>query len=102
MQKAVLAIAVVAALVAPSLARAGDVSMHVRDVPLGARSLAAAQPSRHFTMLAVHWTGASGGLQFRVRGTVRRLRSYEVWSRVTTAPVRALSQAGTPAIVSRA
>ena len=29
------------------------------------------------------WTGASGDLQFRVTGTVRRLRSYEVWSRVT-------------------
>ena len=38
------------------------------------------------------WTGASGGLQFRVGGAVRRLRSYEVWSRVTGAPVtRALA-----------
>jgi hypothetical protein len=141
MQKTVLAIAVLAALVAPSLARAGDVSMHVREVPLGARSLAAAQPARHFNMIAVHWigagvvayrtrtlhgtwrpwhdadadnrtgawhdgnldwTGASGGLQFRVKGAVQRLRSYEVWSRVTGAPVRALSQAGSPAIVTRA
>ena len=48
------------------------------------------------------WTGASGGLQFRVGGAVRRLRSYEVWSRVTGVPARALSQAGTPAIVTRA
>ena len=115
--------------------------MHVREIPLGGRSLAAVQPSQHFNMLAVHWigtgtvayrtrklhgtwqpwrdadadnrtgawhdgnldwTGASGGLQFRVTGKVRRLRSYEVWSRVTGAPARALSQAGMPAIVTRA
>ena len=37
MQKAVLAIAVFAALAAPSLARAGDVAMRVQEVPLGAR-----------------------------------------------------------------
>ena len=46
--------------------------------------------------------GRVGRLQFRVAGTVARLRSYEVWSRVTGAPARALSQAGTPAIVTRA
>ena len=40
-------------------------------------------------------------MQFRTHG-VRRLRAYELWSRVTTAPRRQLSQAGTPAIVSRA
>jgi N-acetylmuramoyl-L-alanine amidase-like protein/flagellar hook capping protein FlgD len=40
-------------------------------------------------------------VQFRTHGNVRRLRSYELWSRVTTAPPRRLSQAGTPAIVSR-
>ena len=33
------------------------------------------------------WTGASGGLQFRVEARCARLRSYEVWSRVTAAPV---------------
>ena len=66
MQKAVLAIAVFAALAAPSLARAGDVSMHVREVPLGARSLAAAQPSQHFNMLAVHWIG-TGTVAYRTR-----------------------------------
>jgi hypothetical protein len=140
MQRVALAIAALAALVAPSAARAGDVSMHVREVPLGARSLAAAQPVQHFNMLAVHWTGsgavayrtrtlhgawrpwreadadnrtgawhdgnldwagASGALQFRVSGKVRRLRSYEVWSRVGGVPRRALAQAGTPAIVTR-
>src|SRR4051794_21036401 len=127
MQRAFLATAVLAALVAPSVARAGDVSMRVREIPLQARSLAAVSPGRHFNMLAVHWTGtgtvsyrtralrgawrpwreadadtrsgawhdgnldwtgASGGIRFRVAGRVRRLRSYEVWSRVTRAPVR--------------
>src|SRR3954471_4970314 len=141
MQRALLATAVAAALAAPSVAHARDVSMHVRDVPLTQRSLASAQASQHFNMLAVHWigagtvayrtrslggvwrawrnadadnrtgtwhdgnldwTGSSGGLQFRVAGVVRRLRSYEVWSRVNGVPTRALSQAGTPAIVTRA
>ena len=47
------------------------------------------------------WTGASSDVRFRTHGTVRRLRSYELWSRVTSAPPRRLTQAGTPAIVSR-
>ncbi|MGH3002643.1 MAG: N-acetylmuramoyl-L-alanine amidase [Gaiellaceae bacterium] len=47
------------------------------------------------------WTGASSGVQWRTRGNVRRLRSYEVWSRVTAAPVRALANAGMPAMVTR-
>jgi hypothetical protein len=50
----------------------------------------------------VSWVGASDGVQFRTRGTVRALRSYELWSRVTTAPARGLSEASSPAIVSRA
>jgi flagellar hook assembly protein FlgD len=48
------------------------------------------------------WTGASSGVQYRVRGDVRRLRSYEVWSRVLPAPTRTVASAGQPAIVSRA
>ena len=48
------------------------------------------------------WTGASSSVQYRVRGDVRRLRSYEVWSRVLSAPMRAVASAGQPAIVSRA
>jgi hypothetical protein len=48
------------------------------------------------------WTGASSTVQFRVRGDVRRLRSYELWSRVLSAPTRAVASAGEPAIVSRA
>ncbi len=47
------------------------------------------------------WTGSSSAVQFRIAGAVRRLRSYEVWSRVTTAPVRATAAANEPVIVSR-
>jgi hypothetical protein len=48
------------------------------------------------------WTAASDGVQFRPRGAVQRLRAYELWSLVTTKPVRRLSATGTPMIVSRA
>jgi hypothetical protein len=47
------------------------------------------------------WTGAADAVQFRTSGEVRRLRSYELWSRVTTAPTRRLSEAGSPLIVPR-
>jgi N-acetylmuramoyl-L-alanine amidase len=47
------------------------------------------------------WVGASAGVRFRTRGEVRRLRAYYLWSRVTTAPVRRLSVAGSPAILTR-
>jgi hypothetical protein len=47
------------------------------------------------------WTGASDQAQFRRTGNVSRLRAFELWSRVTAAPPRTLSQAGSPSIVSR-
>ncbi len=50
---------------------------------------------------SLEWTGASDAFQFRPRGAVRRLRVYEVWSRVTTPASRRLAQAGVPAIVTR-
>jgi hypothetical protein len=139
--KQLLVAAGLAALAAPSLAHARDVTMRVQDVPLGVRALTSAPRATQFNLLGLHWigggrieyrtraghgawrgwhtadsdnssgawhdgnldwTGTSSRVQFRTRGTVRRLRSYELWSRVTTAPPRQLSQAGTPAIVSRA
>jgi flagellar hook assembly protein FlgD len=48
------------------------------------------------------WTGASDRLEVRVHGGVRRVRAYELWSRVTTAAPRALTSATQPAIVTRA
>ena len=47
------------------------------------------------------WTGAADAVQFRTAGGVTRLRSYELWSRVTTAPARRLTEAGSPTIVPR-
>jgi hypothetical protein len=47
------------------------------------------------------WTAAADGVQFRPHGVVRRLRAYELWSRVTTKPVRQVSATGTPTIVPR-
>jgi flagellar hook assembly protein FlgD len=57
MRKLAPILAVAAALVSPSVARAGDVAMRVQDVPLGPRALAAAPVPMHFNMLAVHWIG---------------------------------------------
>jgi hypothetical protein len=48
------------------------------------------------------WTAAADGFQFRPHGAVQRLRAYELWSRVTTKPIRHISATGTPTIVSRA
>ncbi|MFL5953994.1 MAG: N-acetylmuramoyl-L-alanine amidase [Gaiellaceae bacterium] len=48
------------------------------------------------------WTGASDDFRFRTRGGVGAVRAYELWSRVTTNPVRGVSAAGEPAIVTRA
>ncbi len=47
------------------------------------------------------WTGAADAVQYRTAGDVSRLRSYELWSRVTRAPLRRLSEAGSPSIVPR-
>ncbi|MDX6452232.1 MAG: hypothetical protein QOH16_2281 [Gaiellaceae bacterium] len=145
MQKLVVTLAALAALAVPSLARAGDVALRVRDVPLGPRAPAAVPAPMHFNMLAVHWIGggtvsyrvhrlhgawsawvtadadvapdggtgtwhdgnldwtaAADAVQFRPRGDVRRLRSYELWSRVTMKPARRISATGTPAIIPRA
>lgn len=143
-RKLTVFLAVLTALAAPALARAGDVAMRVQEITLHGRVLQAAQAPMHFNMFATHWTGggtvlyrthrlhgswsawttadadaapdggtgkwhdgnlawtgASDGIQFRTRGTVGRLKAYEVWSRVTTA-ARGLASASEPAIVTRA
>ena len=73
MKKLLLA-AVLATLAAPSIARAGDVSMRVRDVPLG-RSLASAPRPSNFNMLGLHWIG-SGTVAYRTRALGGRSRSH--------------------------
>src|ERR1051326_4227384 len=144
MQKLAVAAAALVALAVPSLARAGQVAMRVQEIPLGARTLSATEPTMRFNLLGVHWegsgrvflrthrlhgrwthwseadadvapdggtgrwhdgdlvwTGASDAFEFRRRGDVSRLRAYELWARVTTAPSRHVTEAGSPAIVSR-
>jgi hypothetical protein len=76
MQKLVVtALAALAALAVPSLARAGDVAMRVQEVPLGPRTLAAAASPMHFNMLALHWIG-SGTVSYRVH---RLHGSWSTW-----------------------
>ena len=140
MKKALVILTLLLSL--PATARAADVTMVVRDVSLGARSLQAAQAPIRFDMLGLHWqgsgsvayrthspggrwsawvaadadlpqtsppwhfgnlnwTGASDAVQFRATGTITRLRAYYLSSRVTHAPTRMLSLAGSPSIVPR-
>jgi hypothetical protein len=57
------------------------------------------KPPWHFGNL--DWTGESTAVQFRTHG-ITHLRAYYLDSRVTTAPKRSLSIAGSPTIVPRA
>jgi hypothetical protein len=68
MKKALIASAI--ALVFPSAAQAGLVTMVSRDVPLGPRVLQSAAAPMRFNMIGVHWQG-SGEVDYRtesVRG----------------------------------
>jgi hypothetical protein len=47
------------------------------------------------------WTGTSDRVQYRLDGSVRRLRAYFVWSPVERKPQRTLSTAGSPPIIPR-
>ena len=73
MKRALLAIALLLAL--PAAARAGDVTMVARDVPLGPRSLQASAPPIRFDMLGLHWQGP-GTVSYRTRSLVG---SWSAW-----------------------
>ena len=49
-----------------------------------------------------YWTGAADGIAYRLHGRVMRLRAYFVWSEDDQLPLRRLSIAGSPPIISRA
>jgi hypothetical protein len=49
-----------------------------------------------------YWTGSSDRIQYRLRGDVRRLRAYFVWSPPVAIPLRGISVANSPRILSRA
>src|SRR3954452_21494368 len=78
MLKLVAVTAAATALLAPAVARAGDVAMRVQDVPLGSRGLAAAITPMHFNMLGVHWTG-SGTVEYRAHRLHGR---WQAWTAV--------------------
>ena len=59
----------------PAAARAGDVTMVARDVPLGPRSLQAAAPPIRFNMLGLHWQGP-GTVAYRTRSLAG---SWSAW-----------------------
>jgi flagellar hook assembly protein FlgD len=47
------------------------------------------------------WTGASDRVEYRIVGSVLRLRAYYVWSPVEAIPLRRVSIAGSPGIIPR-
>jgi hypothetical protein len=47
------------------------------------------------------WVGASDRIEYRLRGSVRRLRAHFVWSADAGVPARTLQRAGSPPIVPR-
>jgi N-acetylmuramoyl-L-alanine amidase/FlgD Ig-like domain len=47
------------------------------------------------------WVGPSDRIEYRLRGSVRRLRAWFVWSPDSGVPARRLQRAGAPAIVPR-
>jgi flagellar hook assembly protein FlgD len=80
-------LALLALLAFPAVARAGDVSMVARDVPLGPRALTAVQPPIRFDMVGVHWQGPGTVL-------VRAHRLGGGWTPWTAADADALPDAG--------
>jgi flagellar hook assembly protein FlgD len=48
-----------------------------------------------------YWTDASGAIEYRVRGNVRRLRAFFIQSAPASTPLRVAARAGQPAIIRR-
>ena len=48
-----------------------------------------------------YWTGPSRGIQYRLSGSVTRLRAFFIWSEPDAAPVRVVARADQPAIIRR-
>ncbi len=60
------------------------------------------QGRRGWRLGSPYWVGASDRVDYRVVGTVRRLRAWYVWSAVEPTPLRTVAMAGSPRVVSRA
>jgi N-acetylmuramoyl-L-alanine amidase len=64
---------------------------------------AEARPLRAWTLGDPYWTGAARRIQYRVEGSVTRLRAYFLWSPVRAAPpARTVATTTRPAIITRA
>jgi flagellar hook assembly protein FlgD len=61
-----LALALLVLLAFPGIARAADVTVVARDVPLAGRALQAATPPMRFNLVGVHWQG-SGTVAYSAR-----------------------------------
>lgn len=116
MKKTCLILAAAAALAAPALARAGDVTLHAKRFDMLAFRFAGSGTVRYQAHLVTGrwsawqtagddpaWTGEADSYRVRRSGAVRGLRVVKIWSRVTTAPKpRHLAGSNAPAIVTRA
>ena len=74
--KRVFPLLLAVALVAPTAARAGGVTMVVRDVPLGPRTFQSAAAPIRFNMLGLHWQG-SGSVEFRARSLAGQWQRWQ-------------------------
>jgi N-acetylmuramoyl-L-alanine amidase len=118
-------------VVPPAVARAGGVTMVSRDLPVVRTHPVAARAPARFDLVGFRWqgngavlfrtrapagrwgawqvpdddnpswVGPSNGLRYRTRGDVRALRAFYIRSPVEHRPLRRLSVAGSPPIVSR-
>jgi hypothetical protein len=63
------------ALLLPGVARAANVTMVSRDVPIGSRTLQAATAPIRFDMLGLHWRG-TGAVSYRTRSSAGRWSAW--------------------------
>jgi flagellar hook assembly protein FlgD len=71
----------------------------VEDLPDRGTAEAAARPG--WKLGNPYWTGASGAIEYRVRGNVSRLRAFFIQSAPDSTPLRVAARAGRPAIIRR-
>jgi flagellar hook assembly protein FlgD len=71
----------------------------VEDLPDRGTAEAASRPG--WKLGNPYWTGASGAIEYRLRGNVRRLRAFFIQSAPESTPLRLAARAGQPAIIRR-
>jgi N-acetylmuramoyl-L-alanine amidase len=58
--------------------------------------------ARGWNLGSPYWTGASDRIRVRTFGRVTRVRAYYIWSPARRTPLRTISKAGSPLIITRA